>query len=102
MKEKVLLGMSGGVDFAASAVVLLQMGYDVTGMTMQLHRAEKNDRRCGTPDDREDAAKVRRQLGIDHITLDFTGRFEETVIGYFIAEYQRGRTRTRACAATVF
>ena len=54
MKEKVLLGMSGGVDSAASAVVLLQMGYDVTGMTMQLHRAEKNDRRCGTPDDRED------------------------------------------------
>ena len=92
MKEKVLLGMSGGVDSAASAVVLLQMGYDVTGMTMQLHRAEKNDRRCGTPDDREDAAKVCRQLGIDHISLDFTDRFEETVIGDFIAEYQRGRT----------
>ena len=92
MKEKVLLGMSGGVDSAASAVVLLQMGYDVIGMTMQLHRAEKNDRRCGTPDDREDAAKVCRQLGIDHISLDFTDRFEETVIGDFIAEYQRGRT----------
>ena len=92
MKERVLLGMSGGVDSAASAVVLLQMGYEVTGMTLRLHRLEDSDRHCGTEQDVEDAARICRQLGIEHRVLDAAGIFEERVMRDFAAEYRRGRT----------
>ena len=94
MMEKLLVGMSGGVDSSAAALLLLEAGYDVTGMTMRLkprhmltaEQAEAMDREAA------DAAAVCKVLGIPHIVPDFSAAFEEKVIGPFIDAYKNGET----------
>lgn len=90
MKEKVLVGMSGGVDSSAAALLLLREGYEVTGATLRLRPKE-----CGA--DRslkeiDDARRVCAQLGIEHMTLDFTELFERDVIAPFVSRYTEGLT----------
>ncbi len=86
---KVLVGMSGGVDSSAAALLLRQQGYDVTGCTMILRDSENG---CGAYLDAEDAAKVCRAVGIEHIVIDFRDRFAESVMSPFSSEYMRART----------
>lgn len=85
MKEKVLVGMSGGVDSSAAALVLKNKGYDVCGITLTL--TENDNSR-----DINDAKAVCEKLGINHIVLDLRKEFRENVISYFINEYKSGRT----------
>lgn len=93
MKKRVLLGMSGGVDSSASALVLLRSGYDVTGVTMLLHTGENSPGdQCGSSREAEDAAAVCRLLGIPHQVLDFSEEFSQRVKKDFISEYLAGRT----------
>lgn len=83
MKNKVLLGMSGGVDSSTSAILLQQKGYEVIGCTMVLHNDNKSA---------EDAKKVCEKLGIKHYICDYKNEFKCHVIGNFIEEYQNART----------
>ena len=96
MKKKVMLGMSGGVDSSVSALLLLQQGYDVTGVTMKLrpdqYMAESQSGGCCSLDDIDDARRVAYRLGIEHLVLNFTQVFSEKVIDYFASEYLAGRT----------
>lgn len=85
MQEKVLVGMSGGVDSSAAALVLKNNGYDVSGITLTL--TENDNSR-----DIADAKAVCEKLGINHIVLDLRNEFKENVISYFINEYIAGRT----------
>lgn len=82
--EKVLIGMSGGVDSSVAAALLKQQGYDVTGATMLLW------------DDTEkaaaDARRVCEHIGINFITIDFREDFRNNVVDYFVGEYIVGRT----------
>lgn len=91
-----MLGMSGGVDSSVAALLLLQQGYDVTGVTMKLrpdqYMAESQSGGCCSLDDIDDARRVAYQLGIDHLVLNFTQVFSEKVIDYFAKEYLAGRT----------
>lgn len=89
MNQRVLVGMSGGVDSSATALVLLRAGYQVSGVTMLLHREAGS---CGSGKEAEDAANVCRQLGIPHTILDFSREFSEHVTRYFVSEYLAGRT----------
>lgn len=89
MKQTVLLGMSGGVDSTAAALILLGQGYDVTGVTLRLF---VRDGVCGSPQDVADAQAAAARLGIPHRTLDLSATFRDTVQQNFIAEYQAGRT----------
>ena len=96
MKKKVMIGMSGGVDSSVAALLLKQMGYDVTGITMKL-RPDKfmNDSAsggCCSIDDVDDARRVCYKIGIDHIVLNFTEIFSKEVIDYFVDEYKNGKT----------
>lgn len=84
-KEKVLAGMSGGVDSSVCAALLLEGGFDAAGATLKLHD-------CGSPTDAEDARAVCERLGIPHYVFTFKEEFEETVIDNFISEYLNGRT----------
>jgi tRNA (5-methylaminomethyl-2-thiouridylate)-methyltransferase len=91
MKKTVILGMSGGVDSSVAAVLLLEQGYDVHGITLLLknHIAKINNNPMS---DAEDAAKVCKRLGIKHHVMDFSEIFKEKVINYFTGEYICGRT----------
>lgn len=85
--KKVLLGMSGGVDSSAAALVLLRAGYAVTGVTLSL-QGEKT--RCS--DAVRDAQRVARKLGMEHRVLDLTEEFDRHVVAPFAADYLSGRT----------
>ncbi len=94
-KQRVLLGMSGGVDSSVAGYLLREQGYDVVGVTMKvwpqdcLSRAE--DKCCG-PQAVADARNVAHSLGIPHYVVDEADQFEQLVINYFSSEYRAGRT----------
>lgn len=92
-KEKVVIGMSGGVDSSVAAYLLQQQGYDVIGVTVQTWRqcVSAGDV-CDIPDDVKDAERVAGMLGIPHDVIDFSQEFRNEVIDYFIREYRSGRT----------
>jgi len=79
----VAVGISGGVDSAAAAYILLESGFSpVVGVTVL---TESNV-------DISDAAEVCAFLGIEHVTVDYTKQFDEKVISYFVGMYLSGRT----------
>jgi len=94
-KQRVLLGMSGGVDSSVAGFLLREQGYEVIGVTMKvwpqdcISRAE--DKCCG-PQAVADARSVAHSLGIPHYVVDEADQFERVVIDYFVSEYQAGRT----------
>ena len=93
IKKKVFVAMSGGVDSSVAALLLKDIGYDVTGVTMCLGIREDGDRtRCCGRDAIDDARHVCDQLNIAHFVFDFANEMEKRVINKFTAEYQRGRT----------
>lgn len=95
MKEKILAAMSGGVDSSASAVLLLEQGYDVAGVTMALYDQGdigKKTRSCCSADDIADARSVCARLGIDHYVFNMGNIFHKEVIDRFISGYQCGLT----------
>jgi tRNA (5-methylaminomethyl-2-thiouridylate)-methyltransferase len=94
-KQRVLLGMSGGVDSSVAGYLLREQGYEVVGVTMKvwpqdcISRAE--DKCCG-PQAVADARGVAHSLDIPHYVVDEADQFEQIVINYFASEYQAGRT----------
>lgn len=83
---KIAVGMSGGVDSAAAAMLLRDSGNDVTGITLKLIGISEEQNSI------EDAAAICNQLGIPHIVADLREEFENSVINYFESEYIMGRT----------
>lgn len=97
MGEKVLVGMSGGVDSSVSALVLQQQGYNVDGATLRLFSnedigLEEDSRTCCSIDDVQDAKAVCHKLGINHYVFNFGDHFKEMVINKFAKSYQMGET----------
>ena len=82
--HKVLLGLSGGVDSAAAALLLKEQGFSVTGYYF--------DTGCGKEDGRADAERAAKQLEIPFVYEDVSLLFQETVIRNFCQEYSVGRT----------
>lgn len=94
--ERVVVGMSGGVDSSVAAALLLEQGYDVVGATMLVWSPpgvdmNYSDSCCGLSA-AEDARRVCARLGIRHYTLDFKEVFYERIIRNYVAEYEQGRT----------
>ena len=84
--RKVLLGMSGGTDSSVAALLLMDAGYDVTGVTFRFYEKDENTEYL------DDARNLCRRLGIAHIVSDQREAFRTTIIDYFIREYMAGRT----------
>lgn len=89
--SQVFIGMSGGVDSSAAAVLLRDAGHAVSGLHLSLLNGLPLP--AGrTADSGTDARAVADTLGIPFYELDLSERFRQTVIRYFIEEYEAGRT----------
>lgn len=97
MKEKVVVGMSGGVDSSVAAYLLKEQGYDVIGVTMQIWQDEdiavqsQNGGCCGLSAV-DDARMVAQQLQLPHYVMNFKREFKKKVVDYFVEAYLKGLT----------
>ncbi len=92
---RVVVAMSGGVDSSVTAALLVEQGYEVVGITLQLYdhgAATARKGACCAGQDIHDARRVADQLGISHYVLDYESRFAEEVIGDFVDSYVAGET----------
>jgi len=97
MKERVLVAMSGGVDSAVAAALLVQQGYEVIGVTLRLYTepddtALRSGRTCCGIEDIGDAKAAAQQIGIPHYVLNMEQEFEKHVLTPFVESYVDGLT----------
>src|SRR3954471_11413051 len=91
----IVAALSGGVDSAAAAALLVEQGHQVVGMTMRLYDARgttASSGRCCGPRDIEDARAVCAHLGIPHHVIDLEGEFAAAVVDDFVEAYLAGET----------
>lgn len=89
---RVYVGMSGGVDSSLTAALLVEQGYQVTGVYMKNWTQDLPGMKCPWADDLADAKRVAVQLGIDFKVFDFEVEYKHKVVDYMIEEYKNGRT----------
>ena len=93
---RVVVALSGGVDSAVAAALLVEQGYETIGLMMRLWAEAANGRpspnRCCSLDAIEDARAVCRHLGIPFYVINYELPFLDRVVGPFVMDYSRGRT----------
>ncbi len=92
MPEKVVVGMSGGVDSSVAALLVKRAGYDVVGLFMKNWEDDDDDEYCSTREDLVDAAAAADVIGVDLEAVNFAAEYRERVFASFLAEYSAGRT----------
>lgn len=93
--NRVLVGMSGGVDSAVSAYLLQKDGYDPTGVNCRFFSNDdvfSREKTCCSLDDAEDARAVAMRLGIPFFVFNFSDAFRQSVIDPFVQSYVSGET----------
>ena len=96
-KHRVLLGMSGGIDSTVSAMLLLEQGYEVVGVTFRTYDSIKEsclarEKGCCSIESIMEAKHNAERMGFEHHIVDFRETFRRCVIQNFIDEYMSGRT----------
>ena len=91
-KQRVVVGLSGGVDSAVSAWLLKQQGYEVIGIFMKNWEDDDDSEYCSSRQDFLDAASVADVIGIDMEHVNFAAEYKDRVFAEFLREYQAGRT----------
>ena len=91
-KQRIVVGLSGGVDSAVSAWLLKQQGHEVVGLFMKNWEGDDDDAYCSANVDFVDAAAVADVLGIEIEHVNFAAEYRERVFAEFLREYQAGRT----------
>ena len=91
-RQRVIVGMSSGVDSSVAAWLLKQQGFEVTGLFMKNWEDDDTDEHCTSRQDLIDAVSVADRIGIDIEAVNFTDQYRERVFGNFLAEHRAGRT----------
>jgi len=89
---RAFVAMSGGVDSSVAAALLVEEGYEVTGVTMQLWPSTDDEGGCCSVNAVRDAKRVCDLLGIPHYALNFRREFEQWVVRPYADDYADGRT----------
>jgi tRNA-uridine 2-sulfurtransferase len=91
-RQRIIVGLSGGVDSAVAAWVLQQQGFEVVGVFMKNWEDDDTDEYCTSREDLVDAAAVADVLGIELEAVNFSAEYRERVFAHFLREYEAGRT----------
>ncbi len=91
-RQRVVVGLSGGVDSAVSAWLLKRQGFDVVGLFMKNWEDDDDGEYCSSNVDFVDAAAVADVIGIDIEHVNFAAEYKDRVFAEFLREYQAGRT----------
>src|SRR4051794_24869266 len=91
-KQKVVVGMSGGVDSSVTAWLLKEQGYDVVGLFMKNWEDDDDSEYCSTRQDWIDVVSVADLIGIDVEAVNFSAEYKDRVFAEFLREYSAGRT----------
>ena len=91
-KQRVIVGLSGGVDSSVAALLLKEQGYEVEGLFMKNWEEDDTEEYCSASVDIADAQAVCDRLAIPLHTINFAAEYWEHVFAYFLKEYQAGRT----------
>lgn len=92
MKKKVVVGISGGVDSAVSALLLKEQGFDVIGLYMSNWKETDDNGCCTGEEDFIDVRSICGKIDIPYYSVDFSEEYMERVFKHFVEEYRRGRT----------
>ena len=91
-RQRVVIGMSGGVDSSVAAWLLKQQGYEVVGLFMKNWEDDDTEEYCTSRADLVDAAAVADVIGIELEAVNFAAEYRERVFAHFLREYEAGRT----------
>ena len=91
-KQKIIVGMSGGVDSSVAALLLIEQGYQVEGLFMKNWEEDDDADYCAAADDLADAHSVCETLGITLHSVNFASEYWDRVFKHFLDEYSAGRT----------
>ena len=92
VRQRVVIGMSGGVDSSVAAWLLKKQGFDVVGLFMKNWEDDDTDEYCTSREDLVDAAAVADVIGIELEAVNFAAEYRERVFAHFLREYEAGRT----------
>lgn len=93
MENRIIIGMSGGVDSSVAAMLLKKQGLDVIGVFMKNWNEEDPETgACTAVDDYDDVRRTAEAIGIPYYTVNFTKEYYDRVFTYFLDEYKNGRT----------
>jgi tRNA-specific 2-thiouridylase len=91
-QNKVVVGMSGGVDSSVATLLLKQQGYDVEGLFMKNWVDFAEESECTIEEDRKDAIQVADKVGVPFHEANFAMEYWDFVFKHFLDEYTAGRT----------
>jgi tRNA U34 2-thiouridine synthase MnmA/TrmU len=92
-KQKVVVGMSGGVDSSVTAWLLKEQGYDVVGLFMKNWEDDDDGEYCSTRQDWIDVVSVADLIGIDVEAVNFAAEYKDRVFAEFLRESGRAVQR---------
>ena len=92
MVERIVIGMSGGVDSSVAAMLLKKQGYDVVGVFMKNWDEQDENGTCTATQDWQDVQAVCGLIDIPYYSVNFEKEYQDRVFSYFLEEYKRGRT----------
>ncbi len=101
---RIVAAMSGGVDSAVAAGLLVERGFEVVGVTMKMYGPTRpaHAKSCCGAEDFDDARRSAAKLGIPHYVLDFEEAFQREVVNRFVDDYRSGRTPNPCVACNNF